>query len=371
MSIVQTNPNVSLPGTRGGVCVVIPARNEEKLIGRCVRSVLDAGLDPAHVYGIDDDSTDRTGDVLRGFTGVNVLRNEPRKGKAGSLRCAIEHFRLVERYVYVAILDADSHVTPGYFDAVLKAFTDDPQAVLVCGSPRGQAHNYLTAFRTLEYALSLVMYRKGQDALGVITVAPGCASTYRSSILGSLDWDGGTLVEDMDLTVQIHRKRLGRIRYAAEAVVYTQDPRRISEYVGQLTRWYSGTWQVLRLHRVPLGGQRLDAELALLIGEGLFYSLLVLAVPVLAWLWPTATLRWLLLDQSIFALSAIACAWHLRRFDVLLWFPTFALLRVIGCVVWVRTFWLEVVRQRTLRTWFSVARYDSNTQSLHTGRSLA
>jgi len=30
--------------------------------------------------------------------------------------------------------------------------------------------------------------------------------------------DGGTLVEDMDLTVQIHRKRLGRIRYAVDAV---------------------------------------------------------------------------------------------------------------------------------------------------------
>ena len=54
----------------------------------------------------------------------------------------------------------------------------------------------------------------------------------------------------------------------------------------------------MRLHRLPLGRQRLDAEFALLIGEGLFYSLMVLALPVLAWLWPTATLRWLLLDQS-------------------------------------------------------------------------
>ena len=99
---------------------------------------------------------------------------------------------------------------------------------------------------------------------------------------------------------------------------------------------------------------------------------MVLALPVLAWLWPTATLRWLLLDQSISALAAVACAWHLRRVDVLLWFPTFAPLRVIGCVVWLRTFWLEVVRRQTLRTWFSVARYDSNAQPpYNTGRSLA
>ncbi len=371
MAIAHSCSNSS-PDTRDRICVVIPARNEEKLIGRCIASVLAAGLDPADVYAIDDASTDRTGDILRSFTGVNVLRNEPRRGKAGTLQHAIVHFGLVDRYAFVAILDADSHVAEGYFDAVKRAFTDDPHAVLVCGTPRGQAYNFLTAFRTLEYALSLALYRKGQDRLGVINVAPGCASIYRSSILGALDWDGGTLVEDMDLTVQVHRKRLGRIRFAPDAVVYTQDPRRIREYVGQLTRWYCGTWQVMRLHRLPFGRQRLDAEIALLIGEGLAYSLLVLAIPVLAWMWPTATLRWLLLDQLVFALAAVVCAWRLRRVDVLLWFPTFVPLRVIGCIVWIRTFWLEVIRRRTLRTWFSVARYETDAHTPYdTGRSLA
>jgi cellulose synthase/poly-beta-1,6-N-acetylglucosamine synthase-like glycosyltransferase len=371
MASVRTDSKLS-PDSRGGICVVIPARNEETLIARCIASVLAAGLAPAHVYAIDDASTDRTGEVIRGFAGVNVLTNAPRRGKAGSLRHAIEHFALAERYAFVSILDADSQVTEGYFDEVVATFGGDPQAVLVCGSPRGQRYNYLTAFRTLDYALCLFMYRQGQDTLGVITVAPGCASTYRSSILGVLDWDGGTLVEDMDLTVQVHRKRLGRIRYAARAVVQTQDPRRIREYVGQLTRWYSGTWQVMRLHRLPFGRQRLDAEFAVLVGEGLLYSLLVLALPLLAYVSPTGTLRWILLDQSVFAVAAIACAWRLRRFDVLLWFPLYAPLRVIGCVVWVRTFWLEVVRGRTLRTWFAVGRYEADAQSSNsTGRSLA
>jgi cellulose synthase/poly-beta-1,6-N-acetylglucosamine synthase-like glycosyltransferase len=372
MSTVKPILGLASPRARGALCVVIPARNEETLIGRCVKSVLDAGIDAAHVYAIDDESTDQTGEVLRGFAGVNVLRNDPRKGKAGSIRQAVEHFRLVERYTFVSILDADSHVSPGYFDAVLRAFDDDPDAALVCGGPRGQAYNFLTAFRTLEYALSLALYRKGQDNMGAITVAPGCASTYRSSILGALDWDGGTLVEDMDLTVQIHRKRLGRVRYASGAIVYTQDPRRVREYVGQLTRWYSGTWQVMRLHRLPFGRQRLDAECALLVGEGLVYSLLVLAIPVLVWLWPVATLRWLLLDQVVFAVVAVACAVHLRRPDVLVWFPTYAVLRVIGSLVFLRTFWLEVVRRRTLRTWFSVARYDSLPETHYNSRrSLA
>jgi hypothetical protein len=89
-------------------------------------------------------------------------------------------------------------------------------------------------------------------------------------------------------------------------------------------------------------------------------------------LWPSTIFRWLALDQLVSALGACVCAWRLRRLDVLLWFPTFAPLRVLGCIVFVRTFWREMVRRQTLRTWFSVARYETDAHSPYdTGRSLA
>ena len=291
MEIAANLASRSRANALADLSVVVPARNEEKLLGRCLTSVIAAGVRPEHIFVIDDGSSDRTGDVIRGFPGVNVITNPVRLGKAHSLRHAVDLHHLADRFAFISLLDADSHVAANYFDVVLSSFEQDPEAVLVCGSPRGTAHNFLTAFRTLDYALALFLYRQGQDSLGVITVAPGCASTYRSSIFWALDWDGGTLVEDMDLTVQIHRRRLGRIRYARDAVAFTQDPRRIREYLGQLTRWYSGTWQVMRLHRLPLGGQRIDAEFAFLAGEGLVYSLLVVSLPLLAVLWPGATLR--------------------------------------------------------------------------------
>jgi biofilm PGA synthesis N-glycosyltransferase PgaC len=356
---------------RTDLAVVIPAMNEETLIARCIGSVISAGIPPQRIFVVDDASTDRTPAVLAGINGINVLRNEQRTGKAGSVLRLIEHFGIVERFSYVSLLDADSYVDSEYFAAVSLAFDEDPAAVLVCGGPRGMAYNHITAFRTLEYYTSLLTYRKGQDRLGVITVAPGCASTYRTSIIRSLDWHGGTLVEDMDLTIQIHRQRLGRVRYVREAIVKTQDPRRIGEYVGQLTRWYSGAWQVMRRHRMPFGGQAIDLEFLLLAGEGLVYALLVLAAPVLALIWPHALLRCLMLDQAVSLLTAVICAVHLRRFDILLWFPTFAFLRVLGCAIWVRTFWLEIVRQRTLRTWFSVGRYDTDGPAHSARGSLA
>jgi cellulose synthase/poly-beta-1,6-N-acetylglucosamine synthase-like glycosyltransferase len=347
------------------LCVVIPAFNEETLIGRCVRSVLAAGVSPDDVFVIDDCSSDGTAAIVERFDGVTLVRNGDRLGKARSLRRVLEIRAIVDRFQYVALLDADSHVAPGYFEIVRRRFKADPTAVLVCGSPRGERHNYLTAFRTFEYALSLFVFRKGQDALRAITVAPGCASTYRASIIGQLDWESGTLVEDMDLTIQIHRRRLGMVRYEPAAVTFTQDPRHIRGYLGQVRRWYSGTWQVMRLRRLPFGRQRIDAEFALLAGEALFSSALMLALPILALVWPATALRLILMDQAVSLAAALVVAVGLRRLDVVLWFPTYFALRMLGCVVILQTFWAEIVRKRTLRTWYSVGRYAINEKSNH------
>ena len=354
MSFVDGKPRVAASPR---LCVVIPAHNEELLVGRCVQSVLDAGVAPQDIYVVDDCSSDGTAAAVGAFDGVQLLMNAVNLGKLKGLRRAVDHFDLVERYDYLSLLDADSHVAPDYFVEVCARFSADERTALVCGSPYSERHNWLTAYRALEYAITLFAYRQGQDRMGTITVAPGCASTYATRILNDLDWDGETLVEDMDLTIQIHRKRLGQIAYAPHAIAHTQDPQRIREYVGQLTRWYSGTWQVMRLRRLPFGGQRIDAEFALLVGEGLFYAVAMLFLPLALWKWPAAVMRVALFDQALWFALAAVFAVRLRRADILTSFPTFLLIRVLNCGLLLQTFWLEVIAGRHLRRWFAVQRY--------------
>ena len=362
MSISTECPSIA-PLSLDQVCVLIPAFNEETLVARCVASVLRAGLAPSQVFVIDDCSTDRTRAVLDGFDGINVISNPERVGKVGGLQRAIDICRLPERFEFIALLDADSHVDPMYFDAVLRTFRTHADAVLVCGTPRSERGNWITAFRGLEYAFGGWIYKEGQAAMGVIAVAPGCASTYRSAVVPALDWNGGTLVEDMDLTVQVHRRQLGSVRYAPTALSYTQDPQRLRDYIGQITRWYSGTWQVMRLHRIGRRTQRIDLEIALLVGEGLIYSVFLVLLPLLVILFPAAMLRCLLLEQLLTGIVALVAAVHLRRADVFLWFPTFSMLRLVNGYVWIRTFWVEVIRRQTLRVWFTPERYEHGGSS--------
>jgi cellulose synthase/poly-beta-1,6-N-acetylglucosamine synthase-like glycosyltransferase len=341
-----------------GVCVVIPAFNEEQLVSRCITSVLAAGLAPRQVFVIDDCSTDRTREVLATFDGIQVIENPTQLGKVRGLQRAFDLYQIPERFDFIALLDADSHVNDMYFDTIVRTFAADPEATLVCGSPRSERMNWLTAYRAVDYDASAWIYKDAQDALSVINVAPGCASVYRSSVIRSLDWSGGTLVEDMDLTMQVHRRKLGRVRYAAQAISNTQDPQCLRDYIGQITRWYSGTWQVMRLRGLPRGGQRVDLEFGLLVGESLAFSILVMLLPLLTWLWPQAVLRCLFIDQLVAVGLAIVAAVRLRRLDVVLWCPTFVVIRVINCFVWVRTFWTEVIRRRSLDVWFTPQRYE-------------
>ncbi|HEX2722850.1 MAG TPA: glycosyltransferase family 2 protein [Gemmatimonadaceae bacterium] len=63
------------------VSVVIPARNEERNIERCIRSVLSTTYPNVQVIVVDDHSTDRTGDIARRVAAhdprVTVMLNHP------------------------------------------------------------------------------------------------------------------------------------------------------------------------------------------------------------------------------------------------------------------------------------------------------
>jgi hypothetical protein len=95
--------------------VVIPARNEERCIGRAVRS-----LPPDTVIVVDDHSTDATADEAR-KAGAGVLPAPPLPpGAVGkSHACMVGARVLTSRWVLFA--DADTWFEPGFLDSAVAA----------------------------------------------------------------------------------------------------------------------------------------------------------------------------------------------------------------------------------------------------------
>src|SRR5690606_34277315 len=111
---------------------VIPAYNEEALIGKCLESVLAeikrSGAD-ADVIVVNNASKDRTGEIARSFEGVRVV-DEPKKGLVNARHAG---FAASEGYELVANIDSDTIVPEGWLDTVLSEFAKDPKLVCLSG----------------------------------------------------------------------------------------------------------------------------------------------------------------------------------------------------------------------------------------------
>jgi glycosyltransferase involved in cell wall biosynthesis len=114
------------------VSVIIPAHNEEKMIGECLDSVLDSCRDRLlEIIVIDNASTDRTGEVAASRRGVRILYEEKKSllhARSRGLREAKGEF--------VVYLDADSRLQEGWIERMEQVLHEDPTIVALSGAVR-------------------------------------------------------------------------------------------------------------------------------------------------------------------------------------------------------------------------------------------
>ncbi|MGP4020268.1 glycosyltransferase [Saccharopolyspora sp. 5N708] len=272
----------------GDVAVLMPAHNEEPVIVDSIQAIT-ALVPPGNVHVVSDGSTDRTVELARGC-GVHVISTSSNLGKAGALQEAISRFGLVDRFAVVMLLDADTHVEPGYFQAALPLFAD-PEVVAVAGcvktSWRGRALGpigKLVAFhRQRIYTMTQYLLKFGQTwrRVNATHIVPGFASMYRAAVLPYIEVNPpGLVIEDFNMTFEVYQKRLGKVGFTPSAVATTQDPDNFKDYVKQCKRWALGLWQTVRRH--PPRASLFTAMLALLLLEMLTSSVLLVLLPIVA-----------------------------------------------------------------------------------------
>ncbi|MCA1697221.1 MAG: glycosyltransferase family 2 protein, partial [Actinobacteria bacterium] len=206
---------------------------------------------------------------------------------------AIERFGLVQRFKAVLLLDADTTILPGYFDAALPLF-DDPQVVAVAGAVRIQYERglsligkVLVCHRQRIYAISQRLLKFGQTwrFTNATHIVPGFASMYRTAVLPQIEMNPpGLVIEDFNMTFEIYQKRLGKVAFTLGAVAVPQDPDNLRDYVRQIKRWGLGLWQTVRRHppRFNLFSAMLTGLLLELLTSSMFFLLLPFLVVVLA-----------------------------------------------------------------------------------------
>ena len=236
------------PGFNPRVAVLIPAYNEETVIVRTIRSVLNSDYSNLHIIVIDDGSLDRTAEVAREAYAaeprVQVL-SKPNGGKAAALNFALDR---LEEDIYVGI-DADTVIAADAISKLIPHF-EDPRIGAMAGNAKvGNRVNLWTRWQALEYITSQNFERRALDLFHVVTVVPGAIGAWRTApVKAAGGYPLNTVAEDADLTMNLLEQGF-KVDYEDRSLAFTEAPIDAKGLMRQRFRWSFGTLQAIWKHR--------------------------------------------------------------------------------------------------------------------------
>lgn len=251
------------------LALLIAAHNEELVIENTIKSAIRCGQPREHIYVVDDNSTDPTSKLARKLLPRKNVKKVSRSGKGLALMRGTEHFKLIDRYEWIHIADADGSFSDNYFDVLRNEL--DPSYAAVTGYIKSQPGGVISQCRVYEYTLGMEVMRRFQSLFGVINIIPGATSCFRSDVFAKVDFNSGSMVEDFDVTVQIHRNKLGEIRFMPEITALTQDPKDLKDYIKQVNRWNRGFMQVVKRHNLGMKLHKIDTYITYQLIVSFFY----------------------------------------------------------------------------------------------------
>jgi cellulose synthase/poly-beta-1,6-N-acetylglucosamine synthase-like glycosyltransferase len=275
------------------VSILVPAFNEEVSIVGSVRSLLALQFPEFEVIVVSDGSTDETVQRLadafalaeqplatrqdlatatvhrtfRSLTHPNLVVVEKENGgKADSLNAGLN----LARYPLFAGVDADSMLDA---EAILRAtrlFVEDQTLVAVGGTIRplngavvkdgrvtevAMPKKWLERFQILEYAHAFFTGRAGWSHFRSLLIISGAFGLFRrTAVLEAGGFRVGTVAEDMELVVRLHKHFLRKgqpydIRFTPDPICWSEVPSDLGTLRRQRNRWHRGLWETLWTHK--------------------------------------------------------------------------------------------------------------------------
>ncbi|HEV7651948.1 MAG TPA: glycosyltransferase [Actinophytocola sp.] len=268
------------PGT-AGVAILIVAHDEADRVLDALAAAREVVPDQ-NVHLVSNSSADGTAELAHRL-GAEVVETMGRLTTAGAAAAGVQAFRLLDRFTYVLVLDVDTRLAPGHLERALPLFADPGVAAVDARvapdwlPPR----RVLAAFRGRRHVLGQ-SFGRGPAGPPASTARglPAVGRIYRTAVLAQLELDPPGLAEpDLDLTLQVYRRRLGRVALCPGAPAVIATSVRLRDHARLTRRGITGLWQAARRGRV---GVPLALQLAELVVSAAVVALVPLAVLLLA-----------------------------------------------------------------------------------------
>ena len=323
------------------VSIIVPARNEEKSISKCIRSLLSQDYDNYEVIAIDDSSTDETLSIISKLSEndnrLMVVKSPPRPDDWVGKNWACFHGYKKSTGEILLFTDADSvHKSDVLSSAINTMMHDDLDAVTLV--PKLLCYDLITKFTLpvlsvfLHSRYSPLRVNNPKNKIGYFFGSFYLISKKNYEKIGTHEEVRQELVEDGALGRRVKEQgmklRLIRGENFVEAT-WARDPRSL--------------WHALRRIIIPLRTQKRKS--ALMATAFIFFILLepILVLPLSLIYYPEGQFKGLLLAINLSIIFLLlACAIVQSHFG-LLQKSIYGVGFVVGCTVITVCFLLSVM----------------------------
>ncbi len=298
--------------------VLIPARNESKVIGQLLKSIKNQTYpqDKLDIYVIVESMDDPTVEICKDFSNAQIFLRQhlERKGKGYALdecfeKILREQKDKTEKYEAFFIFDADNILDKDYFQEMNKCY--DAGYDVGCGyrNNKNWNDNWVSACSGLVFTVFSTFKNKPKAKLGFGVQVTGTGFYVSSKIIENLNgWKFNTLTEDYEFTLYSILNNYDST-YNEKAMFYDEQPTSLKVSWKQRLRWCKGFNQAGKIYNSKMFKASLknktvksfdlfDNSLSIVplvvsIATLLIYGLFNLALWIVAvclkdpnWLWP-------------------------------------------------------------------------------------
>jgi 1,2-diacylglycerol 3-beta-glucosyltransferase len=227
--------------------LLVAAKNEEVVIANLVNSLcqLDYQSDRWEVWIIDDNSSDRTPEVLaklqQKFPQLQTIRRGPngKGGKSGALNQVLP----LTKGDIIGVFDADAQIPANFLHALVPLFQRPRTgAVQLRKAIANAATNFWTKGQSAEMALDIFFQDRRNRVGGIGELRGNGQFVRRSALIDCGGWNEETITDDLDLTIRLH---LGQwdIGCLAFPAVQEEGVETFMQLWHQRNRWAEGGFQ--------------------------------------------------------------------------------------------------------------------------------
>lgn len=279
-------------------CVLIAARNEEKVIRNLIDSIHDQTY-PSQwidICVVADNCTDRTAQIAREAGAYVVERNDLTLiGKGYALDYLLKNFPCPRTPDAYLVFDADNILDPHYIEEMNKLYAAGYPAATSYRNSCNYDSNWISAGYALWFLRESRYLNQARMQLGTSCAISGTGfMVSRSLIEQNNGWIHHLLTEDVEFSVDsvLHGITIG---YCDKAIVYDEQPTTFRQSWNQRLRWCKGFYQVLGRYGKGLIGSTIFKhsfaayDMTMAIAPAALISIATLFINGAAFLWGVLT----------------------------------------------------------------------------------